>query len=201
MLKIWPSGKLPVHGANSKGLDLELLMKAIFSTKVANGNKYSMTKKLEELFNLEAEESVIAEETSVEIPKHEEVRSLDDSYRAVQEITRGLPQIKELDNLDDRELDDLAKKAEDAYDDLMDLGMNVEVRYSGRIFEVAASMMGNAITAKTAKIDKKLKAIDLQLKKYKIDKDANEDPNDVLNGVGYVITDRNELLKKLGQKD
>ena len=160
-----------------------------------------MTKKLEELFNLESEESVIAEKKSVEIPKHEEVRSLDDSYRAVQEITRGLPQIKELDNLDDRELDDLAKKAEDAYDDLMDLGMNVEVRYSGRIFEVAASMMGNAITAKTAKIDKKLKAIDLQLKKYKIDKDSNEDPNDVLNGVGYVITDRNELLKKLGQKD
>jgi len=158
-----------------------------------------MTKKLEELFNLESEET--AEEKPVEVPKHEEVRSLDDSYRAVQEITRGLPQIKELDNLDDRELDDLAKKAEDAYDDLMDLGMNVEVRYSGRIFEVAASMMGNAITAKTAKIDKKLKAIDLQLKKYKIDKDANEDPNDVLNGVGYVITDRNELLKKLGQKD
>ena len=158
-----------------------------------------MTKKLEELFNLEAEETT--EKKPVEIPKHEEVRSLDDSYRAVQEITRGLPQIKELDNLDDRELDDLAKKAEDAYDDLMDLGMNVEVRYSGRIFEVAASMMGNAITAKTAKIDKKLKAIDLQLKKYKIDKDANEDPNDVLNGVGYVITDRNELLKKLGQKD
>ena len=38
------------------------------------------------------------------------------------------------------------------------------------------------------------------MKKYKIDKDNNEDPNDVLNGVGYVITDRNELLKKLGQK-
>jgi hypothetical protein len=78
--------------------------------------------------------------------------------------------------------------------------MNVEVRYSGRIFEVAASMMGNAITAKTAKIDKKLKAIDLQMKKYKIDKDNNEDPNDVINGQGYVITDRNELIKKLSQK-
>lgn len=79
--------------------------------------------------------------------------------------------------------------------------MNVEVRYSGRIFEVASSMMGNAIAAKTAKIDKKLKAIDIQLKKYKIDKDNNEDPNDVLNGAGYVITDRNALLKSLGQKD
>lgn len=159
-----------------------------------------MTKKLEELFNLDADKPA-EQQPQVVIPKHEEVRSLDDSYKAVQEITRGLPQIKELDDLDDRELDDLAKKAEEAYDDLMDLGMNVEVRYSGRIFEVASSMMTNAINAKTAKIDKKLKAIDLQLKKYKIDKDANEDPNDVLNGVGYVITDRNELLKKLGQKE
>ena len=161
-----------------------------------------MTKKLEELFNLESkEETVNPGVAEVPVPTHEEVRSLDDSYRAVQEITRGLPQIKELDDLDDKELDDLAKKAEEAYDDLMDLGMNVEVRYSGRIFEVAASMMGNAINAKTAKIDKKLKAIDLQLKKYKIDKDANEDPNDIINGQGYVITDRNELLKKLGQKE
>ncbi len=158
-----------------------------------------MTKKLEELFNLESAEPAKVEAPPV--PTHQEVRSLDDSYKAVQEITRGLPQIKELDDLDDKELDDLAKKAEEAYDDLMDLGMNVEVRYSGRIFEVASSMMTNAINAKTAKIDKKLKAIDLQLKKYKIDKDANEDPNDIINGQGYIITDRNELLKKLGQKE
>jgi hypothetical protein len=119
---------------------------------------------------------------------------------AVQEITRGLPQIKELDELGDAELDSLAKKAETAYDDLMDLGMNVEVRYSGRIFEVAASMMSNAINAKNAKIEKRLKAVDLQLKKLKIDNDSGADPNDVINGQGYVITDRNELLKKLGQK-
>lgn len=158
-----------------------------------------MTKKLEELFNLE--ESGVAEVPEVPPPTHQEVRSLDDSYNAVAEITKTLPQIQELDNLDDSELDNLASKAEQAYDDLMDLGMNVEVRYAGRIFEVASSMMGNAIAAKTAKIDKKLKAVDLQLKKYKIDKDNNEDPNDVLNGQGYVITDRNELLKKLGQKD
>ena len=79
--------------------------------------------------------------------------------------------------------------------------MNVEVRYSGRIFEVASSMMKNAIDAKTAKVDKKLKAVDLQLKKLKIDKDSPEDPNDVLEGQGYVMLDRNELLKKLGEKE
>jgi hypothetical protein len=160
-----------------------------------------MTKKLEELFNLDTTEIAEPASEPVKVPVHQEVRSIDDQYRAVQEITRGLPQIKELDELDDRELDHLATKAEQAYDDLMDLGMNVEVRYSGRIFEVASSMMGNAIAAKTAKIDKKLKAVDLQLKKLKIDKDSNDDPNDVINGQGYVITDRNELLKKLGQKD
>lgn len=159
-----------------------------------------MTKKLEELFNLDSVETEKVEEPVVEKPTHEQVNSLDDSYAAVAEITRGLPPIKELDDLGDNELDNLAKKAEEAYDNLMDLGMNVEVRYASRIFEVASSMMGNAISAKTAKIDKRLKAVDLQLKKLKIDQDSGADPNDVLQGQGYVITDRNELLKKLGQK-
>lgn len=162
-----------------------------------------MTKKLEELFNLDEKAKPIPEVVVPEtVPEkdHSQVRSLDDSYAEVEKITQTLPQITELDSLGDRELDDLASKAEKAYDDLMDLGMNVEVRYSGRIFEVAGTMLGHAITAKSNKIEKRLKAIDLQLKKYKIDKDNNEDPNDVINGQGYVITDRNELLKKLGQK-
>jgi hypothetical protein len=159
-----------------------------------------MTKKLEDLFNLEKKES--GEPEPVEKPTHEEITSINKSYKAVAEITKGLPQIQELNDLDDSELDSLATKAEQAYDDLMDLGMNVEVRYAGRIFEVAGSMMKNAIDAKTAKVDKKLKAIDLQLKKYKIDKDAQgKDDGDVLNGEGYIITDRNDLLKKLGQKE
>jgi hypothetical protein len=161
-----------------------------------------MTKKLEELFNLDDKQiNVVPKSINEElVEKATEVKTLDESIEAVNQITKNLPQISELNDLNDNELDNLASKAEKAYDDLMDLGMNVEVRYSGRIFEVASSMMGNAITAKAAKIDKKLKAIDLQLKKYKIDKDNNEDPNDVINGQGYVITDRNELIKKLSGK-
>jgi hypothetical protein len=161
-----------------------------------------MTKRIEELLNLDSKEKIVENKVLSEelIAKAAEVDSIEKSYDAVAEITKSLPQISELNDLNDAELDNLAKKAEDAYDDLMDLGMNVEVRYSGRIFEVAGSMLKNAIDAKAAKIDKKLKAVDLQLKKYKIDKDAQEDPNNVLNGEGYIITDRNELLKKLGQK-
>lgn len=157
-----------------------------------------MTKKLEDLFNLDSKKEL---ELAKKQAAHEEVKSLDTSYQAVEQITGSLPQIKELDNLDERELDSLAAKAEQAYDDLMDLGMNVEVRYAGRIFEVAGTMMKNAIDAKSVKIDKKLKAVDLQLKKLKIDKESSNEADDFINGQGYVITDRNELLKKLGQKE
>ncbi len=162
-----------------------------------------MTKKLEELFNLDdSKKNVVPKEINEEIvEKAKEVKSLDETMEAVNQITHGLPQINELNDLNDQELDALANKAERAYDDLMDLGMNVEVRYSGRIFEVAASMMGHAITAKSNKIEKKLKAVDLQLKKLKIDNDAGVDPNNIINGQGYVITDRNELLKKLSGKE
>ena len=172
-----------------------------------------MTKKLEELFNLEDKEPAVEQENQSAEPtttvitaeeveeKHQQVRSVDDSYRAVQNITKDLPQMRELAELEEKDLDHLATKAEQAYDDLMDLGMNVEVRYSGRIFEVASSMLKNAIDAKTAKVDKKLKAVDLQLKKLKIDKDSPEDPNDVLDGKGYVMLDRNELIKKLSEKE
>ena len=105
-----------------------------------------MTKKLEELFNLDSAEPEKVVEEIPPVATHEEVNSLDEQYVAVQNIVSTLPQIQELENLDEKALDDLATKAEQAYDDLMDLGMNVEVRYASRIFEVASSMMGNAIT-------------------------------------------------------
>ena len=79
--------------------------------------------------------------------------------------------------------------------------MNVDSRYSGRIFEVASTMLRNAIDAKSNKIDKKLKMVELQLKKQKIDKDDDKDTGTVEAQDGFVISDRNELMKKLLKKD
>ena len=73
--------------------------------------------------------------------------------------------------------------------------MNVEARYGSRMFEVAAQMMNAAITAKTNKIDKKLKMVDLQLKKLAIDKKHGD--GNTVEGEGYIITDRNSILEKL----
>ena len=62
-------------------------------------------------------------------------------------------------------------------------------------------MLRNAIDAKSNKIDRKLKMVELQLKKMKLDKDGPDDNNEAIDSEGTIITDRNELMKKLMKKD
>ena len=95
-------------------------------------------------------------------------------------------------------MDALASKAQESFDNLMDLGMNVDSRYASEIFNVASQMLGHAITAKNAKISKKLKIIELQLKKAKLDLDSGSD-NNLPTAEGHVL-DRNELLNRLLHK-
>ena len=155
-----------------------------------------MTKKLEEILNLPESKKIIKQEEKTQ--SKAEVAPLLRDINEYDKISAALPMVKGLGDLGDSELDELAKKATDAYDDIMDLGMNVESRYSARMFEVAASMLKNAIDAKSAKLDKKLKMIDLQLKKQKLDQDANNSDNGItLQGDGVIISDRNSLLEKL----
>ena len=156
-------------------------------------------KKLEELLNLPASKEIIKQEEKKKAKEMKDqaqpfLRSADELDR----ISASLPPVKGLGDAADAEFDALAQRATDAYDDLMDLGMNVEARYSGRIFEVAGGMLKNAIDAKAAKIDKKLKMIELQLKKQKLDNDSIQEDNSVsIPGDGFIVADRNSLLEKL----
>lgn len=164
-------------------------------------DKYNMTKKLEELLNLPENKEIIQAEESPKKKKDPKATApAENLFRDIgdmDKIAQALPQVKGLGDLSDSEFDALAQRATDAYDDLMDLGMNVEPRYSSRVFEVAGTMLKNAIDAKSAKIDKKLKMIELQLKKAKLDQDAKGNSDDPIEGEGYLITDRNSLLEKL----
>jgi hypothetical protein len=161
-----------------------------------------MTKKLEELLNLPESKEIIQQENEKNkspkkssIPVHalEQLQEFD-------KITAALPQVTGLGNLGDTELDEVSEKSMAAYEDLMDLGMNVEARYSGRIFEVAGNMLRTNLDSKVAKLDKKLKMVELQLKKEKLDKEASPEQN-VVQGEGYLVTDRNSLLEKLKNMD
>ena len=174
-----------------------------------------MTKKLEDILNLPNVKDAFKEVDAKEKAKTDKdkvngksknldpqtAKNLEKTYAEFDKVAAALPQVKGLGELSDLELDKLAVEAEESYKNLMDLGMNVDSRYSGRIFEVASTMLRNAIDAKGSKIDKKLKMVELQLKKMKIDKDGDKDTGPIEAQDGFVISDRNELMKKQLKKD
>jgi hypothetical protein len=165
-----------------------------------------MTKKLEELFDLPPSESEI--DTAVpSLPANREtLAALDET---IDKINDALPAVRGLDATD-TEMDELAGMASSSYKDLMDLGMQVDSRFASEIFSVASNMLGHAITAKTAKLDKKLKMIDLQMKKMRLDqqqqlidqKKTPEDDGETTQTATGVVLSRNDLLERLlGRKD
>lgn len=157
-----------------------------------------MTRKLEELFDLPP----TPDEVDTAIPEIAENRAaiiaLDET---IDKIDAALPAIRGLEATD-TEMDELAGLATDSYKDLMDLGMQVDSRFASEIFSVASNMLGHAITAKTAKLDKKLKMIDLQMKKMRLDQQQQaldaKDPEAAATeqATGHVIS-RNELLDRI----
>ena len=163
--------------------------------------RIQITRKLEELFDFPPSNS--AEDESQSIPTTQ--LALQEINNTIDKIDLALPAVRGLD-VSDQEMDDLAAKATETFDDLMDLGMQVDSRYSAEIFAVAGAMLGHALTAKTAKLNKKLKMVDLQLKKLKMDQElankAEEDPMETAHGQ---ILSRNDLLERLAnsrdQKD
>jgi len=157
-----------------------------------------MTKKLEELFELS---SNTEESKDLELPP-ETQEVTETALNNLEKIENALPQVRGLE-VADHEMDDLADLAKNSYRDLMDLGMQVDSRYSSEIFGVAGTMLGHAITAKTAKVQKKLKMIELQLKKATLDQKVAKNDEEVQAtplGEGKVL-DRNELLKSLISKN
>ena len=164
-----------------------------------------MTKKLQDLLDLPDSKKIIDEASNQEKQqKKYEVAEQKETMRDIAEfdkIASALPSVKGLGEKADSELNEIADKALQSYEDLMDLGMNVESRYSGRVFEVAGSMLKTSLDAKVAKMDKKLKMIDLQLKKEKQDKDQPIEDSGIVNGHGAIVTDRNSLLARLKDMD
>jgi hypothetical protein len=154
-----------------------------------------MTKKLEQLFDLPSLEITPDNQETL----HAHVEHINDINDAIDKIDAALPGVRDLE-VADSEMDELANMATDKFNDLMDLGMNVEARYAGAIFQTAGVLLGHAITAKQAKLDKKLRMVDLQLKKLRIDQVSRKEgtAEAPVDGQGVVV-DRNTLLREILQ--
>ena len=174
-----------------------------------------MTRKLEELFDLPPTIKDQVEDTpaAAEAPTEEaappdfraQLQTLDET---IDKIDQALPGVRGLE-ANDEEMDGLADLAKSSYTDLMDLGMQVDSRFASEIFSVASNMLGHAITAKTAKLDKKLKMIDLQMKKMRLDqqqqvldaKAADAGGGEAMQTAQGMVLSRNDLLERILGKD
>jgi hypothetical protein len=172
-----------------------------------------MSKKIEDIFNMSPAKEVIQQ------PVQEEEIGLDlaklqETLDTADKIDQALPAVRDLDALD-KDMDNYAEQAMKSFQDLMDLGQNVEDRNAAGIFDVASKMMTNAITAKTAKMDKKLKMIEMQMRKRKLDleekkvemqiaKMNEKDDDDPIEGAAEVF-DRssmiNDIIRKMKEND
>lgn len=171
-----------------------------------------MTKKLAEHFNLppiediefnfdeqEQEQEPTLEETKQEVAIQQ--TNMDMSTK----VDNALPMVQGMEELD-REMDNYAEKAMKSFDNITDLAMNVDDRNAAAMFESASKMLSAAITAKQAKMDKKMKMIELQMRKQRLDMDnkktdhainkdlAKDDPEEV---DGRVVGSRSDLLAQI----
>lgn len=158
-----------------------------------------MTRKLEDLFNMpESESPKPSKKKSGRVSKTNSQNSNDQQPDPMEEMKQVIEKNKSssfssFEAKSDIELDDIALSAKQTYDDLMDLGMNVDSRYSARIFEVASAFLKISLDAKSTKVNKVLRSAELQIKQER-NKSSNTDT--VINS-DHVISDRNSLLAKL----
>ena len=157
-----------------------------------------MTKSLEETFDLPPIKDALALQKkpaeSKEVAEVDEPTRILNALTVAEKIEHALTTVTELDN-NDVEMDEIAQEALESYAELKDLAMNMADAHAGRMMEVAASMLKTSLEAKEAKINRKLKTIDLQLKKMRMDRLSGGTDDSPLNeGTEF---DRNELLKHL----
>ena len=150
-----------------------------------------MSSPLEDFFNLPEDEP----EDEVVESAFATTTQISSSLSTAERVDSALPSVTGLE-AHDSEMDDIAKKALVAYDDLLAIGSNVADAHAGKIYEVAAQMLKTALDAKNAKADKKLKMIELQLKKIKTEQNDQLLGNtpSANAGIGY---DRNDIIKAI----
>ena len=155
------------------------------------------TKAMEDFFNLPVTESPPTyDESSVKSQSEimAEAKEIFSSLTTAEKVDYALPTVTGLD-AHDTDMDDIARRAVDTFNDLISLGGNVPDMHAGKIYEVAGQMLKTALDAKNAKADKKLKMIELQLKKVRAEQiDLDQGNGDKRNNSGGEF-DRNELLK------
>lgn len=96
----------------------------------------------------------------------------------------------------DEEMDEIASLAVEYGKTLHDLGMSVEVKHAGEIFNASGNMLKVALDARNAKMEKKLKLLKLELDRLKLDR-TTPDATETVEAQNVTVLDRNALLAQI----
>ena len=157
-----------------------------------------MTKRLEEEFNLTPLEDLQDSPTPPVEASKQQITTLEDALSLSEKINGALAEVRGME-AHDGEMDEIAQQAVESYEQLMSLGMNMTDMAAGPVFANAANMLKIALEARDSKVSRKLKQIDLMLKKANLDAKIAKDEG--ASETTATALDRNELLKMLGKKD
>jgi hypothetical protein len=144
-----------------------------------------MTRKLEETFDIPHDDGQVEENFEEDIENSTQTASeIMSALTSVEKIDVALSTVEDLSAYND-EMDEISRKALDAYKDLLILGMNSPVGNAGRLLEVANMMLRTALDARSNKAANKLKTIELQIRKARLDADMGE-----VTGAGMGLSHR-----------
>lgn len=153
-------------------------------------------KKLEELLNLPPmPRNEVEEDDSLPAVSQADIAGM---LTLDEQVTQSLASISDL-NEHDQEMDRIAKEAMSSYQDFKDFGMNSSDIHAAKILDTATSMLRVALDAKNSKIDRKLRTLDQQLKKLRLDQQAARQ-DDEQNGRNQEF-DRDQLLRLLNEQE
>ena len=164
-----------------------------------------MTKRIEEVLDLPSLESVLGEDSL----------SPEDQER-IDQITKAL-EANDIDidkHLMDpdgtrehaAEMDEVAAAAMNAHKDAIDMAFNMEPKNAGSIMEPAARFLELSMKAMQAKLDARMKGMEMKMKREKLDHELRKNQEEgVVDGETPItesgrLADRNQLLKAAKNK-
>lgn len=151
---------------------------------------------IDELINEQKEMSAEVQDANIEeIVPVEDTAELLNALTTTEKIDSALPAIRGLAE-HEKEMDDIAGNAMKSFNNLAELAENSPENYTSRMYEVASNMLRTAMDAKNSKIDRKLKMVEMQLRKARLDFETQRDVGGGATPEGAEF-DRNELLRHI----
>lgn len=152
-----------------------------------------MSRPLEETFNLSPKSDYDdgVHDSELELPDEDSIVAEMHDVSNSEKADVALSKVGDIAE-HDKEMDEIAEVAMNTFAELVSLGHDAHPLHAGKMFEVAAVMLKTALDARESKSNRRMKTVELQIRKHKVDSETGKFQQDTGN---RPIFDRNELLR------